>query len=309
MSLVLHVGGSRAGWWKETMQSLLPDIPVFLWDDDYDVEAIRYAVVWKPPAGGLKRFPNLECIVSIGAGIDHITVDPELPKHVPIIRTTGDQLTVRMREYVLLHVLRLHRRLPEIEAGQSLREWRQIVVPPATERTVGVMGLGKLGADCAFALARVGFDVAGWARSQKQIDGVTCFAGEAGFEAFLQRTEILVNLLPLTPATEGILDRKLFAALPKGAKVINAARGEHLVEEDLLAALESGQIGGATLDVFHTEPLPPDHPFWDHPKVLVTPHVASMIDPLAGGRLIAANIEAFRAGEPVADMVDAERGY
>lgn len=309
MSLVLHVGGSRAGWWKETMQSLLPDIPVFLWDDDYDVEAIRYAVVWKPPAGGLKRFPNLECIVSIGAGIDHITVDPELPKHVPIIRTTGDQLTVRMREYVLLHVLRLHRRLPEIEAGQSLREWRQIVVPPATERTVGVMGLGKLGADCACALARVGFDVAGWARSQKQIDGVTCFAGEAGFEAFLQRTEILVNLLPLTRATEGILDRKLFAALPKGAKVINAARGEHLVEEDLLAALESGQVGGATLDVFHTEPLPPDHPFWDHPKVLVTPHVASMIDPLAGGRLIAANIEAFRAGEPVADMVDAERGY
>jgi len=309
MSLVLHVGASRADWWKETMQSLLPDIPVYLWNDDYDIESVRYAVVWKPPAGGLKRFPNLECIVSIGAGIDHIMVDPELPMHVPIIRTTGDQLTVRMREYVLLHVLRLHRRLPDIEAGQAVREWRQIVEPPAPERKVGIMGLGKLGADCAVALAGVGFDVAGWARSRKQIDGVTCFAGEAGFKDFLERTEILVNLLPLTPETEGILDRKLFAALPRGARIINAARGQHLVEEDLLDALESGQIGGATLDVFHKEPLPPEHPFWDHPRILVTPHVASLIDPLAGGRLIAANIMAFRAGAAVPDLVDARRGY
>lgn len=309
MSLVLHVGAARAEWWKETMQSLLPDIPVHLWNDDYDFDSVRYAVVWKPPAGGLKRFANLECIVSIGAGIDHIMVDPELPRHVPIIRTTGDQLTIRMREYVVLHVLRLHRRLPEIEAAQPLKEWRQIIEPPAHERKVGVMGLGNLGADCASTLARVGFDVAGWARSKKIIDGVTCFAGEEDFNDFLARTEILVNLLPLTPATEGILNKTLFAALPQGARVINAARGEHLVEQDLLDALESGQISNATLDVFYKEPLPPEHPFWEHPDILVTPHVASLIDPLVGGRVIADNIKAFRSGEPVPDMIDAERGY
>ncbi|WP_108660756.1 2-hydroxyacid dehydrogenase [Acuticoccus kandeliae] len=309
MSLVLRVGPARAQWWLEHLQSLLPDIECRPWDDPGDPAAVRYAVVWKPPAGGLKRFPNLELIVSIGAGIDHVLADPELPQGIPIIRTTGDELTQRMREYVLMHVLRIHRQLPLVEAAQEKAEWLQIVIPPATGRTVGVMGLGNLGGDAARMLATVGFKVRGWSRSPKLIDGVSPFAGFNALEAFLSECEILVCLLPLTSETRGILNADLFAKLPAGASVINAARGEHLVEDDLLAALDSGHLKSATLDVFYEEPLPSKHPFWAHPKVLVTPHVASMIDPESGGKMIAANIQRFIAGEPIADLVDLEKGY
>jgi glyoxylate/hydroxypyruvate reductase A len=309
MALIIRVGGSRAEWWREHLQGLLPEIECRLWDQPGDPNEIEYAVVWRPPAGGLARFPNLECIVSIGAGIDHVLADPELPKGVPIIRTTGTDLTQRMREYVCLHVLRLHRRLPEIEAAQATRAWRQLVEPPAPERRVGVMGLGNLGVDCARTLSLVGFDVAGWSRRPKEVENVTTFAGPEGLAPFLARSEILVCLLPLTPATRGILNAELFARLPEGACVVNAARGEHLVEADLLAALDSGRVGGATLDVFHEEPLPPDHPFWDHPRVLVTPHVASLIDPVAGGKAIAANLRRFINGEPLPDLVDLAQGY
>ncbi|MEM0908451.1 MAG: glyoxylate/hydroxypyruvate reductase A [Pseudomonadota bacterium] len=309
MTCVIRVGPARQEWWRDHLQSLLPEVPVRSWEDPGPLDAVRYAVVWRPPAGGLARFPNLEVIVSIGAGIDHILVDPELPANVPIIRTTGDDLTVRMREYVCLHVLRLHRRLPEIEAGQAVREWRQIVNPPAHQRRVGVMGLGNLGGDAAKALSTLGFNVAGWSRSAKTREGVTTFCGDDGLANFLARSEILVCLLPLTEATRGILSEKLFNQLPKGASVINAARGEHLVDDDLLAALDSGQLTGATLDVFHTEPLPAEHPFWAHPKVLVTPHVASLIDPEAGGKMIAQNLRRFIAGEPVPDLVDLAKGY
>ncbi len=309
MKAVIKVGGSRAAWWKNHMSDLLPEMDVFLADEDYDRDDIEYAIVWLPEPGWLKTFPNLRCIVSIGAGIDHVLRDPELPQDVPIIRTTGTDLSVRMREYVSLHVLRLHRRLPEVEAAQSVREWRQIVEPPAHARKIGIMGLGNLGADCARTLATIGFDVAGWARSEKSIDGVTCFSGDKSRAEFLRRSEILVCMLPLTPATEGILNAELFAELPEGAKVINVARGQHLVEADLLQALDSGQIGAATLDVFHQEPLPDDHPFWDHPDILVTPHIASLIDPVAGGERIADNLKRFIVGETVEDLVTPGKGY
>lgn len=309
MSLVIRVTGPRQDWWREQMQALLPEIECRPWDDPGPLEDVRYAVVWRPPQGGLKRFPNLEAIVSIGAGIDHVLADTELPQNVPIIRTTGFDLTQRMREYVCLHVLRLHRRLPEIEAAAERREWLQLVNPPAYERRVGVMGLGNLGADVAVALYMLGFDVAGWSRTEKEIDGITTYHGKDGLTAFLARSEILICLLPLTDETRGILDAKLFQALPDGASIINVARGEHLVDEDLLGALDKGKISAATLDVFHQEPLPADHPFWDHPNVLVTPHVASMIDPVAGGKIIAENLRRFIAGDPVPDLVDLGKGY
>lgn len=309
MALIIKIGPARAAWWQEQLQSLLPDIECRLWDEPGNLDEIEYAVVWRPPPGGLKRFPNLKCIVSVGAGIDHILVDPERPLHVPIIRTTGDELTQRMREYVCLHVLRFHRRLPEIEAIQATREWLQEINPVAYQRRVGVMGLGNLGSDAARALATLGFDVAGWSRRPKTLPGVTSFAGAEGLAPFLNRSEILVCLLPLTDATQGILNDQLFSTLPRGACLINAARGGHLVEEDLLAALDDGRIAYATLDVFHEEPLPPSHPFWDHPRVLVTPHIASLIDPVAGGKEIAANIRRFINGEPIPNLVDLEQGY
>lgn len=309
MALIIRIGPAREQWWLDHMQSLLPEIECRRWDEPGDLDEIEYAIVWKPPAGGLKRFRNLKCIVSVGSGIDHVLADPERPRHVPIIRTTSDDLTQRMREYVCLHVLRHHRRIPEIDGIQATREWRQTVNPPAYQRRVGVMGLGNLGSDAARTLSVIGFDVAGWSRRPKDIEGVTNFAGEEGFEPFLKRTDILVCLLPLTDATRGILNDRLFTTLPPGACLINAARGEHLVDEDLLAALEDGRIEYATLDVFHTEPLPGDHPFWDHPRVLVTPHVASLIDPVAGGAAIAANLRRFIKGEPVPNLVDLEQGY
>lgn len=309
MSIVLKVGEARGQWWVNHMRSLLPDQEINFWTDVDDPDAVEIAIVWKPDPGWLKTMKNLKVIVSIGAGIDHILVDPELPDGIPVIRTTGDDLRVRMREYVTLHVLRHHRRIPEIHAAQETREWLQIIEPPMYERGVGVMGLGNLGADCAVALSTLGFKTAGWSRTPKQIAGVECFAGEDGFKDFLSRTDILVCLLPLTPSTFGIMNKDLFAQLPENACIINSGRGEHLVDDDLIAALDSGHLRGATLDVFHKEPLQPDHPFWDHPKVLVTPHVASLIDPVAGGEIIAGNIRRFLNGEPIPDMVDLTRGY
>jgi len=312
MSLVVRVGAARAAWWRDILQSLLPEVEVRLWDDPGDKAKVDYAVVWQPPPGGLKTFPNLKVIVSMGAGIDHVLRDPELPGHLPIIRTVGPDLTQRMREYVILHVLRFHRRLPEIELSSAKKEWNQIITPTAPNRSVAVLGLGNMGADCAGHLAAIGFDVHGWSRREKppgSIQGVTCHHGPAGLRDLLKRAEILVCLLPLTPETTGILNKDLFAQLPQGASIINVGRGQHLVEEDLIPALDSGQLGGATLDVLHVEPAAEDHPFWAHPKILLTPHIASLIDPEAGAKIIAANLKRFMAGEPVPDMVDVAQGY
>ena len=309
MKVVLKVGAARAEWWKTHLAALLPEYDVVLAGEPVDHESVDFAVVWQPEPGWLKTFPNLQCIVSIGAGIDHVLCDPDLPAHIPIIRTTGADLSVRMREYVALHVLRIHRRLPEVAAAQAARQWRQIIEPPAQERRVGIMGLGNLGADCARTLAAIGFNVAGWSKSPKTVAGVACFSGDAERRRFLDGVEILVCMLPLTPETEGILNAELFAQLPEGASIINVARGQHLIEADLLAALQTGHIKTATLDVFHEEPLPGHHPFWGHPDIFVTPHIASLIDPVTGGQRIAENLRKFVAGEPIADLVPPGRGY
>lgn len=310
MSVVVRLGNARAEWWCDILRKLLPPrVDVRLWEDPGDKEKVEYAVVWKPPPGGLKAFPNLKCIVSMGAGIDHLLSDPELPLHLPVIRTVGPELRQRMREYVLLHALRFHRRLPEIQAAQRRKAWDQIITPPAPQRRIGLLGLGNMGADCARQLAQVGFEVHGWSRRPKLIAGVVCHNGAEGLAKLLARSEILVCLLPLTQQTTGILNRDLFAQLPEGACLINAGRGGHLVEEDLIPALDSGQLGGATLDVLNTEPPPENHPFWTHPKILLTPHIASLIDPESGAKVIAENLKLFMAGQPVPDMVDLRQGY
>jgi glyoxylate/hydroxypyruvate reductase len=309
MSLVVRLGNSRAEWWRNALQDLLPEIEVRLWDDPGDRAAVEYAVVWKPPPGGLKTFSNLKCIVSMGAGIDHLLADPDLPRQVPVIRTVGSELRQRMREYLALHVLRYHRRLPDVEAAQRRKDWEQVITPPAQKRVVGIMGLGNMGAQAAHTLAELGFAVEGWSRRPKRLHGIACHHGDDGLGTFLARSEILICLLPLTPATEGILNRRLFAGLPRGACLINVGRGQHLVEKDLVPALDSGQLGGATLDVLQQEPPPADHPFWTHPKILLTPHIASLIDPETGAKVIAQNLKLFMAGQPVPDMVDLSQGY
>lgn len=308
MALIIHVNSPRATWWRERLQALLPALDCRLWQEAGDPAEIDYAAVWRPPPGGLKRFPNLQAIFSIGAGVDHVFSDPELPP-VPLIRLTGVALSQRMREYVALQVLRCQRRQAELDAAQRAARWQPLITPPASDCTVGVMGLGELGGAAATALAGLGFQVAGWARSAHRLDGVTCFHGDTQRAAFLGRSQILVCLLPLTPATDSILDRTLFARLPRGAWLINAGRGEHLVEADLLAALDTGQLTGAVLDVFRSEPLPPAHPFWRHPRITVTPHVASLVDPETGGRLLADRIRSFIAGDHTTGVVDPRRRY
>ncbi len=309
MALLFKSETDRAAQWREAFAKLDPGLDFREWPQVGDPAEIEFALVWHPIKGDLKRYPNLQAIFSLGAGIEHIFSDPELPRHVPVVRMVDHGLTKGMTEYVLMHVLRFHRRVPEFEAQQRAGIWNYLDYPPAWERRVGVMGLGVLGGDAARTIAGFEFQTAGWSRRPKRIEGVEGFHGEKGFAPFLARTDILVNLLPLTPATQDILNRETFAQLPRGAFLINAARGRHLVEEDFLEALDSGQIAGAALDVFREEPLAKAHPFWTHPKVWISPHLASVTQPSTAVEGVLEGIRRVKAGLPLENVVDWSEGY
>jgi glyoxylate/hydroxypyruvate reductase A len=294
--------------WREALLAALPELDFRIWPDVGDPAEIDLALVWRPPEGELARYPNLRAILSLGAGIDGLLAQPGLPD-VPIARMVDPSLTRTMTEYVLLAVLRHHRQFDHCEREQRATRWSYAFPPQAADRRVGVMGLGVLGATAARSLASHGFPVAGWSRAAKQLPGIESFAGEQGLAAFLARTDILVCLLPLTRDTAGILNARTFASLPRGAFLVNVARGAHLVEADLIAALDSGQLAGATLDVFGEEPLPPGNPLWRHPKVLVTPHVASYSLPATGAEGVVENIRRARAAQALLHQVDRARGY
>ncbi|MGE0254938.1 MAG: 2-hydroxyacid dehydrogenase [Alphaproteobacteria bacterium] len=311
MTLLFFSEVDRVDWWTAELNKAAPDIPVRAWPDFGDPAAIRWALVWKPRHGLLASLPNLKLILSMGAGVDHIFADPTLPRGVPVTRIVDPMLTAGIAEYVLLHVLRYHRFLPALEAQQRERVWKMRFdlhrLP--SERRVGILGMGVMGADAAAKLAALGFDVAGWSRTKKRLPGVASFHGADGLAPFLARTDILVCLLPLTPATTGILCAANLAHLPDGAFVINAGRGGHVVDVDLLAALDAGKVAHATLDVFHSEPLPQDHPFWTHPRVTVTPHNAAISDPRSIVSQVVDNIRRFEAGRPLVNLVDTAQGY
>lgn len=299
--------------WLAEITRALPDLETRVAPDVGDLSAIRYALVWRPEPGLLARLPNLQVIFSLGAGVDALLVDPTLPPGVPLVRMVDDGLTEGMTEYVVLHVLAWHRQLYAYRSQQAEKQWRPRAELLARERTVGILGLGTLGTDAALALSHLRFPVLGWSRSPKSVPGVQTFAGgtatEGALAAMLPQCDMLVNLLPLTPATLGILNADLFAALPQGAFVINAARGDHLVEADMIQALDTGHITGATLDVFHSEPLPSDHPLWTHPKVVVTPHTASVSHARTAARTVIDGIRRHRAGQDQMHQVDRVRGY
>lgn len=310
MTLLIIAPGERPEWWQREFTRVAPDLEVRAWPDVGDPADIRYVLAWKPPAGELAKLPNLKVVLSMGAGADHLFIDPDLP-HVPVTRVVDPYLTAGITEYVLLHVLRYHRNQPAFEAQQREHVWDDRVreLRQADERPVGVMGLGVLGQDAVAKLAALGFDAAGWSRTEKDLPGVACFAGPDELAPFLARTEILVCLLPMTAATADILNRETLAQLPRGSYLINAARGGHVVDADLLDALASGQLAHATLDVFREEPLPADHPFWDHPRITITPHNASITDPRSVVRQVAENIRRIDAGEPLLHPVDRDAGY
>ena len=308
MALIFYSPLNPAELWEAELKKHLPDLDFRRWEAPGDPAEIDMALCWKPPPGGLAEFPNLKVIFSLAAGIDHLLSDPALPD-VPIVRMVEPSLTAGVAEYIVLHVLRHHKDQRRFEAQQAARVWKEYFAPPAWTRRVGILGLGAIGSEAARMLTAVGFDVAGWSRTPKQLDGVASFHGADQRDAFLARTDILVCILPKTPQTEGILNADLFAKLSRGASLINAGRGDQLVEEDLLAALESGHISEATLDVFRSEPLPADHPFWCHPKVTVTPHSAG--DPFADSAAlrVAANIRRFQRGKPLPHLYDPRAGY
>jgi glyoxylate/hydroxypyruvate reductase A len=257
----------------------------------------------------LNTFPKLKAILSLGAGVDHLLLDPALPIGVPIVRMVDAGLASQMSEYALYGVLHFHRSMNGYAEQQRRAQWHQLPAVPASGRAVGVMGLGVLGSDFVRKLAALDFQVLGWSRTPHELPGVATFHGSEGLDPFLARSEILVNFLPLTPQTANILSARTFARLPRGACIINIARGDHLDEEGLVTALDDGQLGGAMLDVFRREPLPSDHPFWHHPKVVITPHVAAQaIAELMVSQVIE-NIRRIERGEPPLGLVDPARGY
>jgi len=309
MTLLLKTDIERGDSWHRAFAELLPDVPLRDWSDPGEPEAVEYALVWDPPKGALKQFPNLKVIFSIGAGIDHLSGDKDLPPGVPIVRMVEPGLTAGMIEFVVMSALYHHRFMLDYAAQQQGKVWREIEQIPTSRRRVGILGLGVLGGACAEKLRDFGFPVAGWSRRAKRIAGIESFHGADGLMPFLARSDILVCLLPLTAETEGILNAETLAALPRGAALISVGRGKQVVEADLLAALDSGQIGGATLDVFRNEPLPPESRFWSHPRVVLTPHVASMTIAETAAEAVVANIRRIQAGQAPEPIVDLKRGY
>jgi glyoxylate/hydroxypyruvate reductase len=309
MALLFRSSVDSSARWKPQLARLMPELETRVWPEIGDRRSIDYALVWRPEPGLLASLPNLKLILSLGAGVDHILCDPQLPREVPIARLVDPYMTDAMSEYVALQVLRLHRRDLDYRAQQEAAIWRELEHKNAAERPVGILGFGEMGQDAGRKLKGLGFDVAFWSRTDRAVGGFAGYAGQAGLSALLARSDILVCLLPLTAETEGILNAGTFALLPRGAGLINAARGAHLVDEDLVPALDSGQLSAAVLDVFRDEPLPPGHPFWRHPRIIVTPHVAALTNPPTAAPVILDNIRRFEAGLPLLNRIDRERGY
>jgi glyoxylate/hydroxypyruvate reductase len=295
--------------WRAAFARELPQMGFRVWPDVGDVAEIAYALVWKPLPGLLRTLPNLKAILSLGAGVDGILRDAELPRDVPLVRLVDAGLSEQMSEYALYGVLHFHRQMHRYAVQQREGRWEPHAPVHAAERSVGVMGLGVLGSDFIRMLAPLKFRVLGFSRGARAMPGVDCYHGKDGLRPFLAQTEILVNFLPLTAQTQHILNAQTLAWLPRGACIVNIARGGHIDEQALLTALNEGRIGGVLLDVFEHEPLPAGHAFWQHRAVFLTPHIAAQaVAELAVSQVIE-NIRRIERGEQPLGLVMAERGY
>lgn len=294
------INGIRAGLPGEDVR----EYPNIGNPDDIDI-----CIIFRMPNGFLKPFKNLKLISTTGAGIDHYLLDPDLPRHIPMVRVVDADFGARMAEYVLAWVLAHHREMPHFLANQKTHTWAYKPIRSSFEVKVGVMGLGQMGTPTVERLAYLGYTVSGWSKSRHDIKGVKCYAGKEEFAEFLGGLEILVNLLPLTAETRGILCKSTFDRVPKDSILITAARGGHLIEKDLIEALDSGRLRYATVDAFPKEPLPPDNPLWDHPKVFVTPHCSSTPSPETIVNAFVDNVKRFRSGRPLNNPVDHTKGY
>lgn len=308
MALLYKADPARASHWQTLFAEHAPDIEWRAWPDIGNPEEVEYLAAWQAPEDLTQLLPNLKVLFALSAGVDQLDLS-RLPADLPVVRLLDPGITRGMCEYATWAVLSLHRDMLRYREQQVARCWQAHLLQPAENRRVGVMGLGTQAQQILATLAPFGFALSGWARSVHEIEGVTCFAGQSQLAAFLGQCDILLCLLPLTEQTEGILDRNLFALLPRGAGLVNMGRGGHLVEGDLLEALDSGQLGGAVLDVLQVEPAMADHPFWGHPQVVLTPHVAAMTQPASAFGVLLENIRRFERGERMVGQIDRNRGY
>jgi glyoxylate/hydroxypyruvate reductase len=307
MKILLQPPRDSAAAWRGALAAALPRAAITLWPE-IDVSP-DYALVWKPPADLFARVRPTRAIFNLGAGVDALLDVPALPTHVPVIRIEDAGMAEQMAEYVALAVLSAFREANAYAAQQRETRWAQRARRDKSEFVVGILGFGLLGTAVARALLPFGFPLAAWSRTRKRVPAVESFAGRDELAAFLARSQVLVCLLPATRETRGLLDRATLARLPRGAHVVNIARGDIVVDEDLLALLEDGHLAGATLDVFREEPLPAAHPFWHHPRITVTPHVSAVTLVDASVAQVAAKISRLERGEPVSGIVDRTRGY
>ena len=308
MTFVYKSDPVRGAVWAQLFAEKVPHIPFRIWPDIGDPAAVRFLAAWQPPPDLAQLFPNLEILFSAAAGVDQFDF-AALPERLPVVRMIEPAIASGMTEYVTCAVLALHRDFPTYLRQQAVQTWSPIRLVQAARRQVGVLGLGVLGQAVLSRLASFGFDCAGWSRSRHAVDGVQCFAGEDELPAFLARSHIMVCLLPLTTATRGMLDAALFAQLPRGAQLVLVGRGPQLIDADLKAALDDGHISHAILDVCDPEPLPTAHWLWRHPRVWLTPHIASMTQPETAVEAVVDNLARHAHGEPLHGLVDRARGY
>lgn len=310
-TLLLHLSDVDEAGWARRYAEALPGVNVLRQTDSFDPAAIDYIFVWKPKRNAFDGLTGLKAVLSLGAGVDALLKHPALPDR-PIVRFVDSDLTQRMTDYVVAQVTMHQRQFTRFKRDQAARNWKQLYPPAASQTNVGIMGLGELGADAAGKLKGLGFTVLGWSRTRKQIEGVRTFDAD-GLDDFLRETDILVCLLPLTPDTTGILDYALFSRLRRsldgGPVIVNAARGGHQVETDIVRALGDGTLGAASLDVFQVEPLPADSPLWALDNCYITPHIAAISNIDAGVRYFSRIILDHEAGKALPNVVDRARGY